>query len=196
MTCVCVCVKVKKSVWTDGNEGERKWGDLSWPVSWLPQLSAGDQHVFSSAWPKDVCTPSCPSSLSPPFSSITGCPLDPSSPSACKHESPDTRTSLFTPQPLLTAFFLSISPSSSFTDSDPFCLYHSLICFLVHLANMSCGKTTDKQWEKCVGEYVCVLCGGSCAHLHVCAYAQMTRATVRLFLRQINPFWKCFHMSI
>lgn len=37
---------------------------------------------------------------------------------------------------------------------------------------------------------VCVLFGGSCAHLHVCAYAQMTKATVRLFLRQLNPIWK------
>lgn len=45
--------------------------------------------------------------------------------------------------------------------------------------------------EVCGRVCVCMLCGGGCAHLHVCT--QMTKATVRLC--HLNPIWKWFHMS-
>lgn len=68
----------------------------------------------------------------------------------------------------LSIFFFTVSLLSlSFFLSLALC--HSLICFLVHLANMSCGKTTDKYWEKCVGECVCVCCVGAAVHICMCA---------------------------
>lgn len=65
----------------------------------------------------------------------------------------------------------------------------SVFVTLSHLFHGASGE--HELWKdnrQVMGEVcgrVCVLCGGGCAHLHVCTYAQMTKATVRL--RQLNP---------
>lgn len=73
------------------------------------------------------------------------------------------------------------------------CLCHSSVSWCIWQTCTVERQQTSNGRSVWAGVCVCVLCGGGCAHLHVCAHAQMTKATVRL--RQLNPIWEYFHTS-
>lgn len=162
-----VCVSMRR-VW-------KEWGDLSRPVSWLTQISAGGQHVLSSL------------SVSP--SSPTCSSLDPALPSPCRRESSDTHTSAFT---LLTSLLPSISLYLLFYGFTPLSLFLSLSRSL-SLSHLFLGASGEHElWkdnrqvlgEVCGRVCVCLLCGGGCAHLHVCRTRRWQRQLC-VFVNQI-----------
>ena len=171
---VCVWVR-EESMW-------REWGDLSRPVSWLTQISAGGQHVLSS--------------LSVPPSSPSCSSLDPSLPSPCRRESSDMHTSVFT---LLSSLLPSISLFISVFTVSLLSLSFSLSLSLPHLflgasgehelwkdnrqvIGEVCGRVCVRAWV-CV--CVCVCCVGAAVRNCICAVTRRWQRQLCVFVNQI-----------